>query len=389
MSRILALIASVFALCFNVTDATETGENMEKVKSKGYAMFSKDGPFKPYEFERHAVGDNDILIKIMYVGICHSDIHQARSEWNEKEHYPMVPGHEIVGQVVQIGKNVTKFNVGDYAGVGCMVNSCKDPNCETCHHNREQECCDVVFTYASKDKFHGGEITQGGYSNNIVISEEFAIKVPADAGFEKIAPLLCAGITTYSPIQFSKVRKGDKVAVAGFGGLGHMAVQYLVRIGAEVTVFDVSEEKREVAMKMGAKEFVDVSKSPNFYKDHLNEFYFILSTIPAKYDMSAYLRMLKFGGEFAIVGLPATQNLPSISLNSFVFTPNRKIYGSLIGGIKETQEMLDFSVENDIYPQVKIIRGTPDKVAKQITEAYNTIVDGKVQFRFVIDMRNL
>ena len=389
MSRILALIASVFALCFNVTDATETGENMGKVKSKGYAMFSKDGPFKPYEFERHAVGDNDILIKIMYAGICHSDIHQARSEWNEKEHYPMVPGHEIVGQVVQIGKNVTKFNVGDYAGVGCMVNSCKDPNCETCHHNREQECCDVVFTYASKDKFHGGEITQGGYSNNIVISEEFAIKVPADAGFEKIAPLLCAGITTYSPIQFSKVRKGDKVAVAGFGGLGHMAVQYLVKLGADVTVFDVSEEKCEAAMKMGTKEFVSVSKGADFYKTHLNQFNFILSTIPAKYDMTSYLRMLKFGGEFAIVGMPATKNAPSISVPSFVFSPNRKIYGSLIGGIKETQEMLDYSVENDIYPQVKIIRGTPDKVAKQITEAYNTIVDGKVQFRFVIDMRNL
>ena len=389
MSRILALIASVFALCFNVTDATETGENMGKVKSKGYAMFSKDGPFKPYEFERHAVGDNDILIKIMYAGICHSDSHQARSEWNEKEHYPMVPGHEIVGQVVQIGKNVTKFNVGDYAGVGCMVNSCKDPNCETCHHNREQECCDVVFTYASKDKFHGGEITQGGYSNNIVISEEFAIKVPADADFEKVAPLLCAGITTYSPIQFSRVRKGDKVAVAGFGGLGHMAVQYLVKLGADVTVFDISAEKREAAIKMGAKEFVDVSKNADFYKTHLNQFNFILSTIPAKYDMTSYLRMLKFGGEFAIVGMPATKNAPSISVPSFVFSPNRKIYGSLIGGIKETQEMLDYSVENDIYPQVKIIRGTPDEVAKQITEAYNTIVDGKVQFRFVIDMRNL
>ena len=159
---------------------------MEKIKSKGYAMFSKDGPFKPYEFERHEVGDNDILIKIMYAGICHSDIHQARSEWNEKENYPMVPGHEIVGQVTQVGKNVTKFKVGDYAGVGCMVNACKDPNCDTCHRNREQECHDVVFTYASPDKFHGGEITQGGYSNNIVISEDFAIQVPKTADMEKL-----------------------------------------------------------------------------------------------------------------------------------------------------------------------------------------------------------
>ncbi len=389
MSRILALVMSIFVLCFNFTDASTTGGNMEKVKSKGYAMFSKDGPFKPYEFERHAVGDNDILIKIMYAGICHSDIHQARSEWNEKEHYPMVPGHEIVGKVIRVGKNVTKFKVGDYAGVGCMVNSCKNPNCKTCRHNREQECHDAVFTYASKDKFHGNEITQGGYSNNIVISEEFAIQVPKTANMEKVAPLLCAGITTYSPIQFSKVRKGDKVAVAGFGGLGHMAVQYLVRIGAKVTVFDVSEEKREAAMKMGVEEFVDVSKDAEFFKKHPNEFRFILSTIPAKYDMAAYLKMLKFGGEFAIVGLPATQNLPSISLNSFVFTPNRKIYGSMIGGIKETQEMLDYSVQNGIYPKIQIIKGTPDEVAEQITKAYNTIVDGKVQFRFVIDMRDL
>lgn len=362
---------------------------MDTVKSKGYAMFSKDGPFKLYEFERHAVGDNDILIKIMYAGICHSDIHQARSEWNETEHYPMIPGHEIVGKVVQIGKNVAKFKEGDYAGVGCMVNSCKDPSCKTCHCDREQECNDAIFTYASKDKFHENEITQGGYSNNIVISEEFAIKVPKTADFEKVAPLLCAGITTYSPIQFSKVRKGDKVAVAGFGGLGHMAVQYLVRLGADVTVFDISDEKSDAALNMGVTEFVNVSVNKNFYQNHLNKFRFIISTIPAEYDMSAYLKMLEFGGEFAIVGLPATQNLPSINLKTFVFTPNRKIYGSLIGGIKETQEMLDYSVENKIYPQVKIIKGTPDEIAQQITEAYDTIVNGKVQFRFVIDMRDL
>ena len=386
MSRILALIMSVFILCFNVTNANETGGNMEKIKSKGYAVFSKDGPFKPYEFERHAVGDNDILIKIMYAGICHSDIHHVRSEWrNEK--YPMVPGHEIVGQVIQIGKNVTKFKVGDYAGVGCLVNGCKE--CLECNLDREQYCPDRILTYACPDKFHDGELTQGGYSNNIVVSEKFAINVPKTADIEKVAPLLCAGVTTYSPIQYSRVRKGDKVAVAGFGGLGHMGVQYLVKLGADVTVFDVSEEKREAAIRMGAKEFIDVSKDKEFFKKHLNEFHFILSTIPAKYDMSAYLKMLEFGGEFAIVGLPANENNPTIDLHSLVFTSNRKIYGSQIGGIKETQEMLDYSVKNKIYPQVKIIKGTPEEVAKQITEAYNTVVDGKVQFRFVIDMRDL
>ncbi len=362
---------------------------MEKIRTKGYALFTKDGDFYPFEFERHPVGDKDILIKIMYAGICHSDIHQARSEWNEKEQYPMVPGHEIVGAVVQVGKDVTKFNVGDYAGVGCLVNSCKNPKCKACHRDREQECNDAVYTYASVDKFHEGEITQGGYSSNIVVSEDFAIQVPRSADIEKVAPLLCAGITTYSPIQFSRVRKGDKVAVAGFGGLGHMAVQYLVKLRAEVTVFDVSEEKQDAAIEIGAKHFVCVSNNDDFYKDYLNEFQFILSTIPTKYDMTSYLRMLNVGGEFAIVGLPATQNTPSINLKSLVFTPNRKIYGSLIGGIKETQEMLDYSVENEIYPEIKIIRGTPEEVAKQITAAYKAIVSGQVQFRYVIDMRNL
>lgn len=178
------------------------------------------------------------------------------------------------------------------------------------------------------------------------MSEHFAIKVPQNADLEKVAPLLCAGVTTYSPIQYSRIRKGDKVAVAGFGGLGHMAVQYLVKLGADVTVFDVSEDKRQVAMEMGAKAFVDVSKSEEFYKNHLNEFHFILSTIPTKYDILSYLKMLKFGGEFAIVGLPANVNTPSIDLASLVFNPNRKIYGSQIGGIKETQEMLDYSVAN-------------------------------------------
>jgi uncharacterized zinc-type alcohol dehydrogenase-like protein len=223
------------------------------VPDKGYALFSKDGQFTPYEFERHAVGDNDILIKILYAGICHSDLHRAWGDWRE-ETYPMVPGHEIAGRVVRVGKNVTKFKVGDYAGVGRMVNSCGE--CENCQRGEEQYCEKRVFTYASVDHHHDGELAQGGYSDNLVVSEKFAIKIPENAPIEKVAPLFCAGITTYSPIKLTHVTKGDKVAVAGFGGLGHMALQYAVALGAEVTVFDITEEKRQDALDMGAVRYV-------------------------------------------------------------------------------------------------------------------------------------
>lgn len=387
MNKLIAVVVSFFMI--NASVGVANGEaNMDKIKSKGYAVFNKDGEFEPYEFERHPVGDNDVLIKTWYAGICHSDIHHVRSEWRE-EKYPMVPGHEIVGEVVQVGKKVTKFKVGDFAGVGCLVNGCGE--CIECNLDHEQYCPERTMTYASPDRYHGGELTMGGYSNNIVVSERYAIKIPEAAreDIDKIAPLLCAGVTTYSPIQYSRVSKGDKVAVAGFGGLGHMGVQYLVKLEADVTVFDVSKKKRAIAMKMGAKEFVDISKNPEFFKDHMSEFQFILSTIPAKYDMQAYLKMLKFGGEFAIVGLPANENTSTIDVHSFVYFPNRKIYGSQIGGIRETQEVVDYSVKNRLYPMVKVIKGTPEEVAKQITEAYNTVVNGDVQFRFVIDVRDL
>lgn len=207
-----------------------------RIQSKGYAMLSKDAKFTPFEFTRHAVGDNDILIKILYAGICHSDIHTARSEWGEAV-YPCVPGHEIAGEVIAVGKNVSKFKVGDYAGVGCMVNSCGE--CEACKKSQEQFCekGQTIYTYNSCDIFHDNENTYGGYSNNIVVSEKFAVCVPKDAPMEKVAPLLCAGITTYSPLKFSNIKAGSSVAVAGFGGLGMMAVKYAVKMGAKVSVF--------------------------------------------------------------------------------------------------------------------------------------------------------
>lgn len=306
----------------------------------------------------------------------------GKSEWGNIT-YPFVGGHEIAGRVTQVGKNVTKFKIGDYAGIGCIINSCGE--CENCKHGLEQFCeKGMVGTYASHDYLHGNEITQGGYANNYVISENYAIKIPKNADMKRVAPLLCAGITTYSPIHFSKVKKGDKVAVAGFGGLGHMAVQYLVKLGAEVTIFDVTEEKRADAKRMGAIKYVNV-RNPEELKGLSNQFDFIISTIPAKYEPIMYVRMLKMGGEMAIVGLPANENAPNIQTGSLVFSAHRKVYGSLIGGIRETQEMLDYSVTNNLYPEVEVINADGETV----TNAYKKVVDGEVKFRYVIDMKTL
>ncbi|MBS1369221.1 MAG: NAD(P)-dependent alcohol dehydrogenase [Lentisphaeria bacterium] len=351
------------------------------VPARGFAVHSKDGRLQPYEFTRHAVGDNDILIDIWYSGICHSDLHQARSDWGESL-YPMVPGHEIAGVVTQVGKNVTKFKVGDRAGVGCMVNSCGE--CEYCKRGEEQYCAKgkTVYTYNSRDVFHDNAIAQGGYSNNLVVSEKFAIKIPAEADMARVAPLLCAGITTYSPLMYTQVGKEDKLGIAGFGGLGHMAVRYAVALGADVTVFDITEAKRADALKMGAKRYVNVN-NPEDLKGLDNSFRVILSLIPAQYDVSMYLKMLSVDGEMVIVGLPAVKDAPTVQPT--LMPPRRKLYSWLIGGIPETQKMLDYSVSNNIYAQVEIIRADADA----ITEAWRNMVDGKVRFRYVIDMKTM
>lgn len=373
------------------TDPTNTGVRLlgdskipfksgERIPARGYAAFSKEWKFKPYEFTRHPLGQNDVLLEILYAGICHSDLHAVSGDHGSPS-YPMVPGHEIMGKVMAVGDKVSKFKVGDYAGVGCMVNSCGE--CEACKASKEQYCSNAktVFTYNSKDVFHGGENTYGGYSNNIVLSEKFAIKVPRNAEIEKVAPLLCAGITTYSPIMFSKVSKGQKVAVAGVGGLGHMALQYMVKLGAEVTCFDIVD-KENACKALGAKEFVNV-KSARF-KEFANTFDFIISTIPYHYDINAYRAMLKFGGEMAIVGLPSHKDAPSLNSQTFIWQlQNKRLYSSLIGGIKETQEMLDFSVKNKIYPKVEIIK------ISELNSAYKKVAEGKADFRFVINMKSL
>ncbi|MBK0368679.1 NAD(P)-dependent alcohol dehydrogenase [Flavobacterium agrisoli] len=376
MKRVWSLtIVLVMALLNAVTAQNKT------IPSKGFAVLAADGKFKPFEFNRHALGDNEILIETLYASICHSDIHHVHGDWG-KEEFPMVPGHEIAGRVSKVGKNVTKFKVGDYAGVGCMVNSCG--KCDFCKAGLEQYCKDVVLTYHDKDQFHDNEVTQGGYSNNIVLTENFAIKLPANTDMKKVAPLLCAGITTYSPIHYAQVKKGDKVGVAGFGGLGHMAVQYAVKIGAEVTVFDITEEKRADAKRLGAVKYVNVN-NPEDLKGLDNSLNFIISTIPASYDPNIYLKMLKIDGQMAFVGLPPYAKMPIIPIDKLIWQGNRKVFGSQIGGIKETQEMLDYSIANNIYPEVEIIPAT----SKAIEVAYQNVLDGKVKFRYVIDMKTL
>lgn len=354
----------------------EEAKSGKRITAKGYAVAHKSDTFKPFSFSRHAMGDNDILIEILYAGICHSDIHSARSEWREGI-YPMVPGHEIAGRVVAVGSKVSRFKVGDYAGVGCMVNSCGE--CEACKASNEQFCENgkTIFTYDCKDCFHNDEPTFGGYSNNIVVSEKFAINVPQDAPLDKVAPLLCAGITTYSPLKFSGVKNGDKVAVAGFGGLGVMAVKYALQMGAEVYVFARNKNKEEEAKKLGVTKLYDSTQNVS------ERFDLIISTIPTKYDPMEYVNLLKNGGELAIVGLPPVGEAVPTDLTRLVFTANKKVYGSLIGGIKETQEMMDFSLKHKIYPETEII--SIDK----INEAYENLTNGKAKFRYVIDMKSL
>lgn len=351
------------------------------IAAKGLAVTSADGQFKPFNFQRHAVGDDDIQIEILYAGICHSDVHHVRQDWG-KEEFPMVPGHEIAGRVVKVGKNVSKFKVGDLAGIGCLVNSCG--KCEYCKANLEQYCKDAVLTYHDKDQFHNNETTQGGYSNNITVTQKFAIKIPANADLKKVAPLLCAGITTYSPIRYAGVKSGDKVGVAGFGGLGHLAVQYLAKLGAEVTVFDITEDKRADAMRMGAKKYVNVNDTTQL-KGLERTMNFIISTVPAPYQPSMYLKILQLNGQLAIVGLPPATAKATLTVTDLVMQGNRRVFGSQIGGIKETQEMLDYSVANNIYPEIEMLNAD----AQTVTDAYQKVVDGKVKFRYVIDMQTL
>ncbi|MDR3233537.1 MAG: NAD(P)-dependent alcohol dehydrogenase [Planctomycetaceae bacterium] len=376
MSIKLFLPALAFAAALTGTASAQHqhGTASKDVVSKGYAAVKPEWKFTPYQFQRRSVGDDDVLLEILYAGICHTDLHIVAEHWS-KGIFPMVPGHEILGRVTQTGKNVKKLKVGDYAGVGCMVNSCR--RCEHCLNGDEQYCPKLVPTYNGLDT--DGTPTMGGYSNNIVVTEHFAVKVPPDAPMEKVAPLLCAGVTTFSPLKYNNVQTGSKVAVAGFGGLGHMAVQYAAAMGADVTVFDVTEEKRQAAKEMGAVKYVN-SRNKNEFQGFDDSFNLIISTIPVKYDADAYVRMLKVDGTMVILGIPPSDQMPTLRIDSLL--GRRKVYGSLIGGIKETQETIDFSVKHNIYPHVEIIP------IQKLDEAFQNIAAGKFQFRYVIDMRS-
>jgi alcohol dehydrogenase (NADP+) len=330
----------------------------------------------PFNIQRRDPGAHDVQIEILYCGVCHSDVHTVRNEWHGTT-YPCVPGHEIIGRVSKVGTEVRNFKEGDIAGVGCMVDSCR--TCENCQDDLEQFCVEgPIFTYNSPDK-HTAGMTYGGYSESIVVDEAFVLHIPKHLDLAGTAPLLCAGITTYSPLRHNKVTKGQKVGVVGLGGLGHMGVKLAKAFGAHVVVFTHSPNKVEDALRLGADEVVN-SNNDDEMKKHLNSFHFILDTVAAQHDINAYLLLLKRDGNLTQVGVPPEPL--AVQVGSLIFG-RRNFSGSLIGGIKETQEMLDFCSEHNITSDIELIP------IQKINEAYDRLVKNDVKYRFVIDMASL
>jgi len=345
------------------------------IATKAYAAQTPTSDLTPWNFHRREVGDHDVQFDILYCGVCHSDLHQIRNDWREGI-FPMVPGHEIVGKVVKVGTAVKKFKAGELAGVGCMVDSCR--TCDNCKKGLEQYCTNAgVYTYNSRAK--DGTPTYGGYSSTIVVHEDFVLHISEKLPLPAVATLLCAGITTYSPLRHWKVGKGHKLAVLGLGGLGHMGVKFGVAFGAEVTVLSTSKSKEADAKKLGAHKFVVTTdnaqvRGVNGYFD------FILDTVSAKHDINMYLGMLKTDGTHICVGLPSE----ATPIAPFSIVDGRKsLAGSSIGGIAETQEMLDYCAAHNIVSDIEIID------MKNITAAYARMIKGDVRYRFVIDMKSL
>lgn len=346
------------------------------LKTPGYAAKSASSPLEPFTFERREPGAKDVLIEILYAGICHSDIHQARNEWKSST-FPMVPGHEIAGRVVRTGAGVTRFKTGDAVGVGCFVDSCR--KCGSCKEGLEQYCDGhISFTYNSTEQDQKTP-TYGGYSSQIVVDENYVLKVSPKLPLEKVAPLLCAGITTYSPLRHFKVSAGQKVGVVGMGGLGHMAVKFAAAMGARVTVFSTSRAKEADARSFGAADFV-VTKDPKVFEPLENTFDFILDAVSAPHDLNDYLNLLRRDGTMTLVGVP---DKPSEVHAFSLIMKRRKLAASLIGGIKETQEMLDYCAEKNITPEVEIIP------VHKVNEAYERTIKADVRYRFVMDMKTL
>jgi uncharacterized zinc-type alcohol dehydrogenase-like protein len=345
-------------------------------ETRGYATEGPTSKLGPFTFERREPGSHDVLIEILYCGVCHSDIHQARNEWGNSI-YPMVPGHEIVGRVARVGAEVTKFKEGALAGVGCFVDSCR--TCVNCKEGEEQYCLNhLVSTYNGTEKDERTP-TYGGYSNRIVVDESYALKVPENLPPQNVAPLLCAGITTYSPLRRFKVAEGQRVGVVGLGGLGHMGVKLAASMGAEVTVFSTSQSKEPDARKLGAHNFV-VTKDALSLEPLAGKYDFILDTVSAPHDINLYLNLLRREGVMVLVGAPEKP----LEVSAFsLITNGRTLAGSMIGGIRETQEMLDYCARHNITSDVEVIP------IGRIDEAYERTVKGDVRYRFVIDMQTL
>ena len=346
------------------------------MKTIGYAARSADSGLSPYNFERRELRDNDVAIEILYSGICHSDLHTIHGDWGEQT-YPLIPGHEIIGKVIDTGSKVTKYKTGDHVGVGCMVDSCQD--CDQCHASEEQYCRNgSTLTYAGQDR-QTGELTQGGYSKHIVVREEFVVKVSDKLDISKAAPILCAGITTYSPLKKWNVGKGTRVGVIGLGGLGHMAVKLAHAMGAEVTVISRSNKKEEEAKSIGANGLLNSSDEEAMNKA-ASSFDFIIDTVPVKHNFDQYTPLLDIDGTLVLVGqIGPMEELMTAPL----IMGRRRIAGSVIGGIKETQEVLDFCAEHGIHPKCEIIN------PENINDAWDKLQNENPAHRFVIDMKSL
>jgi uncharacterized zinc-type alcohol dehydrogenase-like protein len=347
--------------------------------AKAYAAFDPTAPLSPFSVDRRTPGPTDVQIEIKYCGVCHSDVHTVRSEWAETV-YPCVPGHEIVGHVTAVGPNVKTFKVGDIAAVGCMVDSCG--SCASCRDGQENYCdnSDITFTYNSPDKKSVGTVTYGGYSNQMVVDERFCLHVSPKLDLAAAAPLLCAGITTYSPLKYWSAGKGKKVGIVGLGGLGHMGVKFAHAFGAHTVLFTTSSGKAADAKRLGADEVV-ISKDDAAMAKHVGTFDLILNTVAASHNLDAFTALLKRGGTMVLLGVPAVPH-PSPNVGALI-RRRRSIAGSLIGGIKETQEMLDFCAEHNIVSDIELIP------VQQINTAYERMIKSDVKYRFVIDMATI
>jgi uncharacterized zinc-type alcohol dehydrogenase-like protein len=347
------------------------------IKVKGYAATSSSAPLSPYSFERRAPKEHDVVIDIKFCGICHSDIHNARNEWGGTT-YPVVPGHEIAGIVTAVGSKVTKHKIGDRVGIGCLVDSCR--TCASCKEDLENFCENgYVGTYGSEEKDGSGK-TQGGYSNVIVASEDFVLKIPDSIALDRAAPLLCAGITLYSPLMRWKAGPGKKVGILGLGGLGHMGVKIAVALGADVTVISHSDKKRDDAKLFGAQNFLN-TKNADAFTENAEKFDLIINTVSsADLDMAAFFGLLKRDGTLVNVGAPDKP----LSVNVFSLIMKRRSFaGSLIGGIKETQEMLNFCAKHNIAPEIEVIEPS------RVNEAYERVLKSDVRYRFVLDIAKI